>query len=264
MSLIRERVIAYGAAAWGQSRAFRDADIDRIMARVIPVVQAGQVQAAQVTNAYIGRLAVLAGVRWTSGIDREAIVNYRGVPAEEVYRRPAVATYSALAKGAMYVDAVQVGAARLVGILATDLQQASNRQASAAIGGSGFSGFRRQLSGSENCAFCVIASTQRYLKGDLLPLHPACDCETMPLLSATDPGQVIDQRLLDSTHAAIDKQLGFTDRGARDLGVGKVSSKGKPISDYTDLIVVNQHSELGPILGWRGAKFTGVEDLHSH
>ncbi|TFD58021.1 hypothetical protein E3T43_07160 [Cryobacterium sp. Hh7] len=264
MALIRERVVLYGSTAWGQSRAFRDADIERIMARVIPVVQAGQMQAAQVTNAYIGRLAVLAGVTWTPGVDRDAIIDYRGIPAEEVYRRPAVATYSALAKGTPYLDAVKVGAARLVGIIATDMQQASNRQASAAIAGSGFSAFRRQLSGRENCAFCVIASTQRYLKGDLLPLHPACDCETMPLLSATDPGQVINRNLLEMTHAAIDKQLGFTDRGARDLDIGKVSSSGQPLSDYTDLIVVNDHGELGPVLGWRGAKFTGADDLHSH
>lgn len=258
---VRARVLSYVKAVWANSPSFRDADIDRIVARIIPVVQAGQVQVAQLTDAYVGRMSVLAGVTWVSGVDREAVVDYRGVPADDVYRRPAVTTYTALSKGASYADAVTQGANRLQSIVATDIQQAKNRQASRSIGGSGFKYFERRLTGRENCAFCVIASTQRYLNGDLMPLHPGCDCDCVPLQSMKDPGQVIKPELLELTHAAIDAKLGGTDRGARELGLNKSSTKGQPLSDFTELIIVNEHGELGPTLGWRSDHFTGPGDL---
>jgi hypothetical protein len=260
---IHQRVVAYVRAVWSNSPAFRDEDIDRIVSRIVPVVQAGQMQMAGLTNAYIGQMAVLSGVTWTPGVD-PSVVDYRGVPADEVYRRPAVTTYSALSDGKPYVDAVAAGLARLVSIASSDLQQSKNRQASKSIAGSGFKYFRRRLSGTENCAFCVIASTQRYNKGGLLPLHPGCDCGCEPQTSASDPGQVIDPALLELTHAAIDKKLGLTDRGARELGIGKQSSSGQPLSDFTDLIITNNHGELGPVLGWRGQHFSGPDDLHDH
>lgn len=258
---VRDRVVAYVTAVWANSPAFRDADIERIVSRIVPVVQAGQMHVAQLTNAYIGSMAVLAGVAWSPGVDRAAVVDYRGTPADVVYRRPAVQTYTALSKRSTYTDAVAEGLARLLSITATDIQQSKNRQASRAIGGSGFKFFRRQLTGSEDCALCVIASTQRYTRGNLMPIHPACDCDCVPDASGSDPGQVLDPGLLELTHAEIDKRLGLSDRGARDLGIGKTTSAGKPISDYTDLTVVNEHSELGPTLGWRSDKFTSAADI---
>jgi len=255
---IRRRVLAYVTAVWSNSPAFRDEDVARIVSRIVPVVHAGQMQVAQLTNAYIGQMAVLAGVTWTPGvIDREAVVGYRGVPAQTVYTRPAVATYTALSKGATYGDAVAQGLTRLQSIASTDMQQAATRQASRSMGGSGFQSFRRVLSGSENCALCAIASTQRYTRGDLLPLHPGCDCAIEPLTDGRD-NQVIDPGLLERTHAQIEAHLGASsDRGARDAGLGKTDSKGRPISDYTELVVTNHHGELGPTLGWRSDHFTG-------
>lgn len=260
---IRTRVLAYVAAVWANSPAYRDADIDRIVARIVPAVRAGQMQMAQLTDAYIGRISVLAGVTWSAGVDR-SLVAYRGVPADVVYRRPAVRTYTALSKGETFTDAVAQGAALLQNLAATDMQQVKNRQASRSIEGSGYKYFRRRLTGRENCALCAIASTQRYLRGDLMPIHPACDCGVEPLESGRDPGQVLDPDLLEMTHAEIDKRLNRTpgfDRGARDLGLGKTTSKGEPISDYTDLIVTNQHGELGPTLSWRSDKFTSAADI---
>lgn len=261
---IRNRVLAYTSAVWAGSTAFRDSDIDRIVKRIVPVVQSGQMQVAQITDAYIGRMSVLAGVTWTPGIDRASIVGYRGVPADTVFRRPAVTTYTALSKGSTFADAVSQGANRLESIVSTDIQQAKNRQATKSIGGSGFRFFERSLTGNENCAFCVIASTQRYHKGDLMPLHPGCDCGVKPLKTASDPGQVISPELLERTHELIDAKLNQYDRGARDLGIGKVSSSSQPLSDFTELIIVREHGELGPILGWRSDKFTSAEDLGIH
>lgn len=259
---VRARVIAYVTALWSGSAGFRDADVDRLIAKLVPIVQAGQIQVAQLTDAYIGRQAVLAGVVHNAGVDRAAIVGYRGTPAAEVYRRPAVATYTALAGGAAYPDAVKAGLDRLISIAGTDMQQAKNRQSASAIEKSGFAGYRRVLTGRENCAFCAIASTQRYHKADLMPIHPGCDCGVKPFKG--DPGvQVIEPELLEQVHGLIDAKLNGTDRSARDLGLGKVSSSGQPLSDFTDLIITNEHGELGPTLGWRSDKFTSKSDIES-
>ena len=244
---VRARVLAYISAVWSNSPAFRDTDVERIVARIVPVVQAGMLQIATLTNAYIGQQAVLAGVTWTSGVDR-AIVNYRGAPPEVVYARPAKTVYKALSEGASYTDAVAQGLARLVSITSTDMQSAKTRQAQASIGGSGFKYFRRVLTGAENCALCAIASTQRYNRGDLMPIHPACDCGVAPLATSKDPGQVIDAATLELIHNEVEQVTGTVDRSGR-------------APDYRQLVVSNMHGELGPTLGWRDHKFTGPAQL---
>lgn len=51
------------------------------------------------------------------------------------------------------------------------------------------------------------------------------------------------------------------DRAGRRLGnkVGKWSSKG--YADYSDVLVVHEHGEIGPVLGFRGDHFTGPSDI---
>lgn len=254
---VRDRVVAFASAMWAGSPALRDADIDRLVARIVPAVRAGQGQAATITNAYVERLAGLNGVPADRvPIDTAAVIDYRGVPAEEVYRRPAVATYTALREGKSFDAAREEGLNRLISIVATDIQQTRNRQARAAYSGSGFDYTIRVLSGAENCALCVIASTQRYLAKDLQPMHPGCDCGQRGIRASQDPGQIIAPELLELTHAAIEAKLGATDRGAR-LLTGE-----NPISDFLDLIVTREHGELGPTLTWRSDRFTGPRDLH--
>lgn len=246
---IRRRVLEYVSRVWSSSGWFRDAEVDLIVARILPVVQAGQRQVAFLTDSYIGQMAVLAGVTWTPApLQLDPIVNYRGVDPEVAYRRPAVAVYTALSNGKSFADAVDLGLKRLVSITATDVQQAKNRQAAESLGRTGYRYFRRQLSGSENCALCAIASTQRYTRGDLMPIHGGCDCVVVPMMARRDPGQVIDAELLATVHQEVERFVGISDRGGR-------------VPDYRNLIVTNTHGELGPTLGWRGDKFTGPEDI---
>lgn len=177
---IRERVVSYALAVWGASAAYRDADVQRIVAQVVPAVQAGQLQIAALTDAYIGRLATLEGVAWSPGVDR-SVTGYRGVPSGDVYRRPAVSIYTALAEGKPFAEALDAGTNRLQSIVSTDLQQARNRQANRSVSSSGFQFYRRVLSGKEDCEKCRIASTHRYRKADLMPIHPGCDCGVEPV-----------------------------------------------------------------------------------
>jgi hypothetical protein len=258
-SLIRNRVLLYVLSVWDGAGSYRGADIDRIIGRVVPAVRAGQLQLAALTDAYLSRVAREAGIVWTPSVRRD-VVDYRGIPAAEVYRRPAVETYTALAAGASFDDATQRGHNRLSSIVSMDMQSARTRQAQASLGNSDFAGFRRVLTGKEDCALCVIASTQRYSKSDLMPIHPGCDCGVEPF--AGDPStQVIDHELLERTHADIDSRLGGTDRGARDLGLGKTDSSGRNLSDFTDLIVTREHGEYGPTLAWRSQAFTSAADI---
>lgn len=261
--VVRSRVETFARTAWLTAGAWRDGDVDRLVRLIVPRVQAGQVQTAQLTAAYLAALqTVRTGARVAAvPVARELVTSARGVAPEIVYRRPAATMYNALSKGATVSAAIDMGIKRLGSLVSTDHQLAKTTQARQSMSGSGFEFMRRTLTGRENCALCVIASTQRYRVQDLQPIHPACDCGSDVVEVGRDPGQIISPELLDLTHATIDAKLGYTDRGARNLGIGKTTSKGDPISDYTDLIVINQHGELGPVLAWRSDKFTSASDI---
>lgn len=253
---VRSRLLTVADKLWAGLGSYRDADVDRLVNLIVPHVQAGQVQIANLTEAYFQEVGSNAGV------DFSYVTGGRGVPAEEVYRRPAVTAYTALSENETLSVAVAEGGERLASLIMTDLQMAKVRQADRSLTSAHVDAFMRTLSGRENCALCVIASTQRYHRGDLMPIHPGCDCGVDRLPAGVDPSeQVINPRLLDLTHGAIADKLGDSDRGARFLGLGKLGSDGNPISDYTDLIVTRTHGEYGPTLAWRGDTFTSKADI---
>jgi hypothetical protein len=101
--------------------------------------------------------------------------------------------------------------------------------------------YRRVLTGAENCGLCVVASTQRYRKGDLMPIHPNCDCIVEPL--PDDAPHVIDRDLLESAHQAIAETFGRSAADARSI-------------DYRKIITVQNHSEMGPLLTVSRHKFS--------
>lgn len=257
---VRARVTEYLTNSWNGSSSYRDADIDALVRRVVPAVQAGQRTVAQLTNTYLMQVRVAVGrAAAPQRLNMEEVSGsaLRGVDMQEEYRRPAVTLYSALAGGESIETARSRGLVRLVGLAMTDLQLAKTHT----VASLGVVTFRRTLSGSENCALCAIASTQRYYRGDLLPIHPGCDCGIAEVFSDSDPGQIVDSETLEMVHAEAQRFTGASDRGARELGLGKTDSKGRAISDYTDLIVTNTHGEYGPTLAWRAQKFTKKSDL---
>jgi hypothetical protein len=157
-----------------------------------------------------------------------------------------------------------LGAARASSIAETDIQLASREAGRRQrLGNSNIVGYKRVLTGSENCALCAIASTQRYRVNDLKPIHPGCDCGEEPIYGDFDPGQVIDQTGLNSIHEALEAQLGVSDREARAAGIGKfVQYDGEQrLADFTEIIAVREHGEYGPTLTWRDQKFTGPSDI---
>lgn len=256
---VRSRVLAGLNLLWFSSPSYRDAAVDGLVSRFVPLVQAGQLQVASLTAAYLGEQVGVKPV-----VDRVAVVAGRGVAAGEVYRRPAVTVYTGLSEGKSLTVAVNEGARRLASLASTDLQLAKTSQARSTLSDGGVTSYRRVLTGAENCALCVVASMQRYRIGDLMPIHPGCDCAVDVLPRGWDPDrQVIDPDLLDNTYTEIATRLSHRSVGldARDLGLQKVDARGRPISDFTDLIVTREHGEYGPTLTWRDEKFTSAADI---
>ena len=244
---VRSRLVAYASAMWDGLGDWRDSDLERFVAAVVPKVEAGKLTVATATDAALAAMidAAPAGITDLAGIRH-------GVSAETVYGRPFVAMRSELSRGEDFAAALDAGRRRLQAAVVMDLELAHTHQARATMsepmpGRRGrrrprgrSNAFRRVPNGSETCLLCLVAATQRYWVGELLPIHPGCDCGVEPLGPGEHPDQVLDEALLESLHTQADA-LGGADRSAE---------------GYRDLIVTQQHGEHGPSLRWRGQKFT--------
>ena len=249
--------------------SWRDEDVARFLRVTQPVVDGVKFQAANLTNAYYQQIAQVAGQPFTATpvtpaeLSTGALRN--GPDFDEVYTRPFVTTRTQLGSGKSLQAAVVAGGARALQIAMTDINLATGHAGRKTRGrNNNIVGYRRVLTGRENCALCVIASTQRYRVNDLKPIHPACDCAEEPIYGEFDPGQIIDPELLEQTQALIESEIGFVDFGARDAGLGKTittADGSTRMADYTDLIVSREHGEYGPTLAFRDQKFTGPADI---
>jgi hypothetical protein len=209
-------------------------------------------QASSLSLAYYREIARNEGERFRSAnipataLTTSALRN--GVSGITVYERPFVEMWTALKAGKSVTESIQAGAIRARSLATTEIQLAKRNAGLVARNSNDrIVGYIRTLSGSENCALCYVASTQRYRRGDLLPIHPGCDCGEQPIYGDSDPGQVINEQLLEATHETIEQRFGISDRGARGI-------------DYR-LIQVRDHGELGPVLTVRGQHFTGPNDI---
>ena len=242
---IRDEVTDYATTLWEAMGDWRDDDVAWFVSQVTPQVQAGQRTTAQVTDRYLstvtgskpGGLVDLAGLRG-------------GVTPQQVYQRPAKTMRAELAAGKSFTDALRSSSRRLQSLVASDMQLANTRQARRTLTRGGKAQFyRRTLVGPKNCALCMIASTQRYKVGDLLPIHPGCNCGVDPLSAAEAAmGQVIDPEFLEQIHAGVEAEYGTSDRGGREI-------------DYRKLVAVREHGEYGPTLTWERHGFRGPDGV---
>jgi hypothetical protein len=247
---LRDRVITFVLDAFDSLGSYRDADAAEFIERVLPTILAAQSSMGQITDAYLSAMIadMLGGAAAPVGAQLDEAL--RGVPPEDVYRRPFVTAWTALSQGKAYAQAVAEGRTRLLSITETDLQLARTHAARSAMQRGGAQFYRRRLSGSKNCALCVIASSQRYRVADLMPIHPGCHCKPVPLAGNKDPGQIIDEALLREAHDAVAKATGSSDAGGR-------------APDYRQVIITRQHGEYGPLLAVRRHEFTGPDDVPS-
>lgn len=241
---IRQQITAFGQAYWDSLPHYRASAVEDMIEAVTPRVAAGQLRIADLTRAYLAQCASELG--WNAvlpPIDQDEIRGARGVDPRVVYRRPAVDVYTALAAGKPLPQAAAEGRLRLTQLIGGDMQLAKVHASRQSMRGYPEEGqfYRRVLTGRENCALCVVASTQRYYRGDLLPIHPGCDCGVQPLPPGLAVNQVIDEDLLEQVHQITADRLGVSDRGGR-------------TPDYRKLLTVSEHGEYGPTLSWAQPK----------
>lgn len=233
--------------------SWRDADVRRFQRQALPVILAGERQIASLTASYLEQLYkdVDSRARRVS-LDLDDVTGeaLRGVAPEDVYERPFKDLWTALSDGESLDSAVERGSNRLTIIAKTDLQLARTHTVrDVADDMPKFEYTVRELQGEYDCALCMIASTQRYRKKDLAPIHPGCDCLVKTVTAEYDPGQVIDEERLERIHDLVEDALGKSDRGGRAV-------------DYRKIIISNEHGEIGPVLGYRGQRFSGPDDIH--
>lgn len=234
--------------------SWRDEDIPKFVNLVSPSLTGLKRKASSASIAYMGQIAAINGKKFVApsldDIDISTAELRGGVNVDDVYRRPFVQMRMALAKNPTDVAAaIRTGSVAAGSLARTEVQLARRKASLVARKNNGnIVGYIRTLTGLESCALCYVASTQRYRKGDLLPIHPGCDCGEMPIYGSQDPGQVIDEFRLGKSHEAIKDRFGFAIAQAR----GEI--------DYRK-VMIEDHGELGPLLTVKGHKFTGPNDL---
>lgn len=239
--------------AWTDLGSWRSGDVQRFERTALPVLMAGQRRVASLTASYLEQLyREIDGKGSRVDLDFDKVTGraLRDVDPEEVYRRPFKDVWAALENDVPFDVALDRGAHRLETIAKTDLQLARTHTVRE-VGDDmpRFSYTVRELQGEYDCALCMIASTQRYHKRDLAPIHPGCDCLVKLVTADEDPGQVVDEAKLERIHDLVEEALGKSDRGGRAV-------------DYRKIIVANDHGEIGPVLGYRGQRFTGPDDIN--
>lgn len=230
--------------------SWREADIQRYTESVLPGMDNAKRTMANYTSGYYGRIAAAEKQAFkavsvpATELATQAIRN--GTTAEMIWQRPFKEMWTELGKGANFSDALNAGARRADWTARTEVQLAK-RQAGLSVrnGNSNIVGYLRTLSGAENCGLCYLASTQRYNRGNLLPIHPGCDCGETPIYGNTDVGQVVDEETLNATHEAVSDRFGKFDVTGREI-------------DYRQITIVD-HGELGPYLTVKGHEFTKVK-----
>lgn len=240
---LRRRSSAAVAAAWSRLGSYDDVDVARFVDQIRPVVEGARQASARATDAYLTSY-VQGGPQ---GLPPPQIRN--GVTIDEVYRRPFVEVWSELQAGRRWVDAVASGQIRAVAAVNTDVQLAATHTSQMWIETQPqVTGFRRVLGPGNNCGLCVAASTQRYRRQDLMPIHSNCGCSVAPLFDGGRP----DRDAYDEVLRLADP---VADRQGRNVTDRRVLSRVRVGNDMPD-VQVREHGELGPTLTDASHNFT--------
>lgn len=256
---LQQQTLDYLLALYAQSPDYREATAAAFASQAAPVVAGVQDSMSTLTQAYLALLiadmtgepigsAGVAALNLAAGL--------RGVDPKTLYQRPFEQVWYALSQGVPFDEAVQRGSDRLRDIASTDVQLAKTHTSREVLSADErVVGYRRVLEGTYSCGLCVLASTQRYRKQNLMPIHPACDCGVIPIIGDHDPGQTINDQALVDVHTAIKERFGQSSASGRGVEIGD-----DPV-DYKDLLITHEHGEIGPVLARRGDHFDGPSEV---
>jgi hypothetical protein len=245
LATLRASLVSQLLGIWFSIVEYSAESLDLFLEVVIPIILAGRDTSADVTLAYLSDVLELQGATVSRELPRRPDLDIRnGMSIEEVYSRPHHQLWTDLSKGKPFDLARDHAANRLRQLIETDIQLSHTHSSRSLFAErNDVVGFRRVPAGDYTCALCLIASTQRYRKMDLMPIHPGCDCRVAPIVSDEPVAQVLDRDLLESIHSAVEDMFGFSDRSGREI-------------DYRKLVVVKNHGEIGPVLTKLGNHFT--------
>lgn len=224
---------------WALDTPINDNELAVFASAAANDVRQAQETTARLAVSYIDT-AVLDQPNWTpANVDLDPLLNSLrgGVPLETVYGRPVITARRVLSEGRTIRDALRVGADRLQRTVLADVQLASR----AALDQSmqhhtpTIVGYRRVTDGNA-CRLCLLASTQRYHVGDLLPIHNRCGCTVVPIVGPADPGHIIDRETLQRIKEG-------------DLDGARISARR-----FNEEVEVGDHGELGPVLQPRATR----------
>lgn len=197
-SQLRANMIRMLRLTWaGSMFDLSDRSAELWIRSAVPLIRAHQAEMIRAETAYLSM--VIGGDVPRLDLGRMAYV--RPVDIHDVYHRPVVTARSVRAAGWETMEALRRGLNRAENIATTDLQLVKTHTAQAVLSNSdNVVGYRRVLTGNESCGLCMAASTRRYHKADLMPIHPGCDCGVAPLIGTEDPGTVINNDQLQALH----------------------------------------------------------------
>lgn len=159
---------------WKELGSYDRSDVNRYINTVTPVIEGGKRNAITTAAAFVGRTVK----KKPPEIDVASVSKFvrNGTPIAAVQHRPFVATWTALKEGKPWEMAVEEGLTAAVSAAFTDVSLAA-RDAMPALTAQepSIDGYQR-VPGGDACDFCVLASTQRYTTGELMPLHNNCGC----------------------------------------------------------------------------------------
>jgi hypothetical protein len=248
LNVVRSTTTRRAAAVWAALPTYTGDEIEEQFLRIVaPLIQTGIAASTQLTEAYLVQAVELAeGQPLTTrpAVQAKNIASLRGLDdVRTVLRRPLVTVWTDLSKGRQWADAVSHGGARLEELTSTSIQLAA-RDTADIVGERlpTIQGYRRTLTGS-SCWLCAAASTQRYRRANLMPIHPHCDCGISPIVGTDDPGRIVNRDLYRQLRESGGGQY-WQQRGiAIDEDGNVLRPDGNPLAVRTQT-----HGELGPVL----------------
>ena len=254
---------------WKSLGVYRAPQQARYAAQVVPVIIGAQQHMSAVTSQFLAqqRQHALGGRALPIPVDVQKVTGSAarlGADPMAVHQRPFNLVWRQLDElphePGSIEQAIKAGENRAVSLALDDVQLAKNHTAAdTAAQDPRVKYVRRILEGTYSCGLCIVASTQRYHPGTLMPIHGGCDCGQEFLYSDKDPGQILDLNTLQDIHDRIEERFGASSPGARTIP-GATDAKGLALH-YRDVLVTHQHGELGPVLAVRGQPFLGPHDL---
>lgn len=236
---VRNQTLSRARAMWGLGGG-----TPGVAQHIGSVVTGAQLLVSQMTQLYARNHL---GAKFSAFAPGPSILDRPGASKAMVYARPGFESSRAAALR------------RLDTLVQTDLQLAKTRTLYSAfdqdlnVNREPIKIYRR-VTGGNPCALCEIASDQVYFSDDMMPIHDNCECDI-----EEDDGARLTEHQLGYHHIGFVESLLGT--GDQSKTIAALSDADAPPSAYHNLVSVEQHGELGPVLTWKGQAFKGPADL---